>query len=101
MPPIGLTAPPPGFHSARRGLDPEDPRRLDPVVNGVLKADFGTSLIYWKKGYKPQEFNGWAHSQLGRTLVALYQGTGDKRVLDALVKVYAELCHAHVDGNRR
>ena len=64
--------------------------RLDPVVDGVHKADFGTSLIYWKKGYKPEEFNGWAHSQMGRALVALYLGTGDKRVLDALVKVYAD-----------
>ena len=27
---------------------------------------------------------------MGRALVALYQGTGDKRVLDALVKVYAD-----------
>ena len=64
--------------------------RLDPVVDGVHKADFGTSLIYWKKGYKPVEFNGWAHSQLGRALVALYLGSGDRRVLDALVKVYAD-----------
>ena len=81
--------------------------RLDPVVDGVHKADFGTSLIYWKKGYKPEEFNGWAHSQLGRALVALYLGTGDKRVLDALVKVYADypatmgkvpLAHCRVTG---
>ena len=40
--------------------------RLDPVVDGVNKADFGTSLIYWKKGYKPEGFNGWANSQMGR-----------------------------------
>ena len=64
--------------------------RLDPIVDGVNKADFGTSLIYWKKGYKPEGFNGWAHSQMGRALVALYLGSGDKRVLDALVKVYAD-----------
>jgi hypothetical protein len=64
--------------------------RLDPVVDGVNRAEFGTSFIYWKKGYKPEGFNGWAHSQLGRALVALYQGTGDRRVLDALVKVYAD-----------
>ena len=64
--------------------------RLDPVVDGVNKADFGTSLIYWKKGYKPEGFNAWAHSQMGRALVALYQGSGDRRVLDALVKVYAD-----------
>ena len=64
--------------------------RLDPIVDGVNKADFGTSFIYWKKGYKPEGFNSWAHSQMGRALVALYQGTGDKRVLDALVKVYAD-----------
>ncbi len=63
--------------------------RLDPVVEGVRKADPGTSFIYWKKGYQPQGFDSWAHSQMGRALVALYQGTGDKRVLDALVKVYA------------
>jgi len=50
--------------------------RLDPVVDGVNKADFGTSLIYWKKGYKPEEFNGWAHSQLGRALVAPLPGHG-------------------------
>ena len=64
--------------------------RLDPIVDGVAKADFGTSFIYWEKGYKPKGFRGWAHSQLGRALVALYQGTGDKRVLDMLTKVYAD-----------
>ena len=64
--------------------------RLDPVVDGVNKADFGTSFIYWRKGYKPQGFDSWAHSQMGRALVALYQGTGEKRVLDALVKVYSD-----------
>lgn len=64
--------------------------RLDPVVDGVNRADIGTSFIYWKKGYKPRGFDSWAHSQMGRALVALYQGTGDKRVLDALVKVYAD-----------
>ena len=64
--------------------------RLDPVVEGVLKAEAGTSFIYWKKGYKPEGFNSWAHSHMGRALLALYQGTGDRRVLDALVKVYAD-----------
>jgi hypothetical protein len=64
--------------------------RLDPIVDGVNKADVGVSFIYWKKGYKPEGFNSWAHSQLGRALVALYQGSGDRRVLDALVKVYSE-----------
>jgi hypothetical protein len=64
--------------------------RLDPVVAGVHRADFGTTFVYWKKGWKPQGFDSWAHSQMGRTLVALYSGTGDKRVLDALVKVYAD-----------
>lgn len=64
--------------------------RLDPVVEGVNRADFGTTFIYWKKGYKPDGFESWAHSQLGRALVALYQGTDDRRVLDALTKVYAD-----------
>ena len=27
---------------------------------------------------------------MGRALVAFYQGSGEKRVLDALVKVYAD-----------
>lgn len=64
--------------------------RLDLIVAGVYRAEFGTSFIYWKKGYKPEGFNSWAHSQIGRALVALYQGTGEQRVLDALVKVYAD-----------
>ena len=64
--------------------------RLDPVVEGVNKADIGTSFIYWKKNFKTVGFNSWANSQMGRALVALYQGTGDRRVLDALVKVYAD-----------
>jgi hypothetical protein len=63
--------------------------RLDPVVAGVNLAAAGTSLMYWKTNYQPQGFDSWAHSQMGRALVALYQGTGDQRVLDALVKVYA------------
>ncbi|MHB1035724.1 MAG: beta-L-arabinofuranosidase domain-containing protein [Pirellulales bacterium] len=64
--------------------------RLDPIVDGVNKADFGTTFIYWKPGFKPEGFNSWAHSQMGRALVALYQGTGERRVLDALTKVYAD-----------
>ncbi len=64
--------------------------RLNPVVDGVSQAGFGATFIYWKKGYKPQGFDSWAHSQMGRALMVLYQGTGDRRVLDALVKVYAD-----------
>src|SRR5208282_843069 len=64
--------------------------RLDPIVEAVNQSDSGASFIYWKKGYQPEGFNAWAHSQIGRALVALYQGTGEKRVLDALVKVYAD-----------
>ena len=45
--------------------------RLDPVVDGVNKADFGTTLFYWKKGYKPEGFYSSAHSQMGHALVAL------------------------------
>jgi len=63
--------------------------RLDPVVRGVIQAEFGTTFIHWKKG-KPQGFDSWAHSQMGRALVALHQGTGDQRVLEALIKVYAD-----------
>jgi uncharacterized protein len=64
--------------------------RLDPVVDGVNKAAVGTSFIYWKTGFKPDGFDSWAHSQMGRALVSLYDGTRDPRVLEALVKVYAD-----------
>ena len=61
--------------------------RLGRVVDGVNHG--GTSLIYWK-ATKPEGFNSWAHSQMGRALVAWYQATGDQRILDALVKAYSE-----------
>ncbi len=61
--------------------------RLNLVVEGVNRG--GVSFIYWSKD-KPQGFNSWAHSHMGRALVAWYQATGDKRILDALVKAYAE-----------
>ena len=64
--------------------------RLDPIMDGVNKADFGTTFVYWKKNWKPTGFNDWAHSQLGRALFALYSGSGEHRVLDALAKVYAD-----------
>jgi len=61
--------------------------RLDPLVDGVNRG--GTSFIYWRKD-PPQGFNSWAHSQMGRALVAFYQATHEQRILDALVKVYAD-----------
>ena len=61
--------------------------RLGLVVEGVNRG--GTSFIYWKPG-KPSGFNSWAHSQMGRALVAWYQATGEKRILDALVRAYAD-----------
>ena len=49
----------------------------------------GASFIYWKTE-KPQEFNSWAHSHMGRALAAWYDATGDKRILDAMVRAYAD-----------
>jgi hypothetical protein len=61
--------------------------RLDLVVDGVHNG--GESLIYWRPKSELQDtFNNWAHSHMGRALVAYYQATGDRRILDALVKVY-------------
>lgn len=67
--------------------------RLDTVVNGVLSR--GETFIYWlpKDALTDstqywKEFNSWAHSHMGRALVAYYQATGDKKVLQALTKVY-------------
>lgn len=62
--------------------------RLTLVVDGVNKG--GTSLIYWKDGKPDGVFNSWAHSHMGRTLVAWYMATGDRQILDALVKAYAD-----------
>jgi hypothetical protein len=74
--------------------------RLNLVVDGVLNG--GESFIYWKKNSEVLQdttkvtagpdfnFNNWAHSHMGRALVAYYQATGDKRILDALVKVYKQ-----------
>ena len=61
--------------------------RLDLVVNGVNRG--GHSLVYWKSDL-PQAFNSWAHSQMGRALVGWYEATGQRRVLDALVRAYAD-----------
>jgi hypothetical protein len=59
--------------------------RLNPVVDGVNHG--GRSFIYWKKE-PPQDFNSWAHSQMGRALVGWYEASGESRIRDALVKVY-------------
>jgi hypothetical protein len=73
-------------------------KRLDKVVSGVL--DGGETFIYWRPksvldesvGPRPDDarFNNWAHSHMGRALVAYYEATGDPRVLKALVKVYRD-----------
>jgi len=62
-------------------------KRLQPVVEGVNRS--GNSFIYWKKGKPDHVFNSWAHSHMGRALVAWYAATGDKRILDALVTAYS------------
>lgn len=61
--------------------------RLDRVVNGVLNG--GDSFIYWcPPAVLKDPFNSWAHSHMGRALVAYYQGSNQPEVLDALTKVY-------------
>ncbi|TSA37036.1 MAG: hypothetical protein D4R65_01805 [Verrucomicrobiaceae bacterium] len=62
--------------------------RLDPVVDGILKG--GDSFVYWMPNsiFNDDGFNSWAHSHMGRALVAYYQASGDPRILEALVKVY-------------
>ena len=64
--------------------------RLDMVVNGVLNG--GKSFIYWHDvDFKANDrtFEGWAHSHMGRALVAYYEASGNPRVLQALEKVYS------------
>jgi acetyl esterase/lipase len=70
--------------------------RLDLVVDGVNRG--GESFVYWQPrsilsvemDKANGQFNNWAHSHMGRALVAYYQATGEKRILDALVKVYRD-----------
>jgi len=63
--------------------------RLDLVVNGVLKG--GPSFIYWRpESAASDQFNSWAHSHMGRALVAYYMGSRNQRILDALVAAYRE-----------
>lgn len=62
-------------------------KRLGPIVDGVNRG--GTSFIYWKNE-KPRGFNSWAHSHMGRAVVAWYAATGEKRILNALVRAYAD-----------
>ena len=69
-------------------------KRLNYVVDGVLNG--GQSFIYWKPrsiltdttGGTDPSFNSWAHSHMGRALVAYYQATHDERILNALIKAY-------------
>ncbi len=61
--------------------------RLDAVVDGVLKG--GESFIYWRPLSAVKDpFNSWAHSHMGRALVAYQMASGNPKVLQALVKVY-------------
>jgi hypothetical protein len=61
--------------------------RLNLVVEGVNQG--GNSFLYWRTK-PPKDFLAWAHSHMGRALVAWYEASGDRRILDALVKVYAQ-----------
>lgn len=63
-------------------------QRLEPIVEGVVQRHAKT-FIYWNED-TPSIFNSWACSHFGRALIAWYSATGDRRVLDALVQVYAE-----------
>lgn len=70
--------------------------RLDPVVEGVLKGN--PSFIHWCPIETSENgFNNWAHSHMGRALVAYYQATGNKHILDALVRVYSSFPVASPD----
>lgn len=65
-------------------------RRLDEIVENILDNDTIHSFIYWRPNnfVAKDSFDNWAHSQMGRALVAYYQATGNQRVLDALLQVY-------------
>lgn len=78
-------------------------RRLDIVVSGTLAHK--TTLIWWKDrdvlkpGKKKQpNFNNWAHSHMARALLAYYQYSGDRRILDALAVAYRDFPMSELDG---
>ena len=76
-------------------------QRLDMVVNGVLNG--GKSFIYWQDvDFSKTDFDNWAHSHMGRALVAYYEATGNPHILEALVKVYGNFelvpLTYHTDG---
>ena len=88
------------------GLIQKARHRLDAVVNGVNhNTNSIASFIYWKdaawqlenisreKWNMPAEWetflNNFANAHMGRALVAYYQASGDRHILDALVKGYA------------
>jgi uncharacterized protein len=62
--------------------------RLNIVVEGVNKGE--ASFSFWTKDKPKGNYNNFGLAQMGRALVGYYQATGDKRILDALVKVYSE-----------
>ena len=69
--------------------------RLDPVVDGVLRSR--TTLIWWKDRKTVDSsvnwltaFSCWAHSHLARAMLAYYEGTGDRRTLEALRVAYSD-----------
>jgi hypothetical protein len=72
--------------------------RLDMVVNGVLNG--GESFIYWHDvDFSQKNFENWAHSHIGRALVAYYEATGNPRILEALTKVYGQFDLAPVPNH--
>lgn len=62
--------------------------RLDPIVDGVNAG--GVSFIHWRKERPEKGFTTWGHAQMGRALAAYYSATGEQRILDALVRAYAD-----------
>ena len=83
----GWTGSPPGLYPARRRLIRKATARLALVVDGVNAR---RQVVHLLAEGPPEGFNGWAHSQMGRALVAWYEATGEKRVLDALVAAYRD-----------
>ena len=79
-----------GFRPARRGFDQEDscPARSGRGRRPQSRLRHLVHLL--EEGLQARGFQQLGAFAVGLALVALYQGTGDRRVLDALVKVYAD-----------
>lgn len=62
--------------------------RLDTIVQHSLENN--STLIFWKpRSEVLNSFSSWSHSHIARAMLAYYQATGNKNILNAIREAYA------------